>query len=427
FGQTANQRVWKRNVTDVELIGADEELMEMLVGADVVSGSLENVFCNEDTIVKALMRSGATYEKALDGVVKGCYEYAVKGESVGISFNTFNALKPVELVFFNGKDLKTGIKLGLDTGNVEDFKTFEEFYKAYLQQFSFLINNSLICLDALERRIANVNPAPLYSATVPLCVETMTDALDGGIKNVSDMLLNGFGTAIDALMAVYELVFERKQTTLKELKTALSQNWDGFETLRLKALLCKHKYGANDEIADFYACALHRFFADSFASRKNTHGSYYEYELHSALAFIDQGRNTAATPDGRKAGEETSKNGSPTMGADRRGVTALIRSATKLDLTLADSGACLDVMLHPSAVSGKDGLDSFYAVVDTYMQQGGASVHFNILNADLLRDAQKNPQKYRNLQVRVCGWNVLWNNMRKAEQDAYILRAENVV
>ena len=389
-------------------------------------GNSSFVFCNSDTIVKAMMRSGATYEKALDAVIKGCYEYAIKGECVGISFNTFNALKPVELVFFNGKDKKTGIEIGLQTGNIEDFTSFEQFYKAYLAQFRYLIENSLICLDALERRIEHINPAPLYSATVPNCVNTMTDALGGGILNVSDMLLNGFGTAVDALMAVYELVFEKKVTTMKELSLAVAKNWKGFEKLRQKALSCKHKYGVNDEIADFYACALHRFFADAFASRKNTHGGNYEYELHSALAFIQQGEHTAATPDGRFDGEETSKNGSPTMGADKKGVTALIASATKLDLALADSGACLDVMLHPSAISGEDGLRAFYGVLDTYFKQGGASVHFNVLSAELLEDAQKNPQKYRNLQVRVCGWNVLWNNMKKSEQDAYIRRAKSI-
>lgn len=123
---------------------------------------------------------------------------------------------------------------------------------------------------------------------------------------------------------------------------------------------------------------------------------------------------------------ETSKNASPTPGVDKNGVTALISSATTMDLSLSDSGACLDVMLHPSAVQGKDGLDVLYAVLYTYISKGGASIHFNIFNADILRDAQKHPEKYQNLQVRVCGWNVLWNNMNKHEQDAYIRRAENI-
>ena len=133
-----------------------------------------------------------------------------------------------------------------------------------------------------------------------------------------------------------------------------------------------------------------------------------------------------ATPDGRKAGEENSKNASPSPGADRNGITALIRSATRIDTVLCNGGFCLDAMLHPSAVQGEDGLAALHGVLMTYMNRGGASIHFNIFSADTLRDAQKNPEKYRNLQVRVCGWNVLWNRLDRKEQDAYILRAENI-
>jgi formate C-acetyltransferase len=148
--------------------------------------------------------------------------------------------------------------------------------------------------------------------------------------------------------------------------------------------------------------------------------------MHSARAFIIHGEKTKATPDGRKAGQELSKNASPTPGADRNGITALIKSATAVDTALCDIGFCLDTMLHPSAVQGEDGLIAFKAVLDTYFAKGGQSIHFNVFNPDMLRDAQKHPEKYKNLQVRVCGWNILWNNMEKKEQDAYILRAEHI-
>jgi pyruvate-formate lyase len=130
--------------------------------------------------------------------------------------------------------------------------------------------------------------------------------------------------------------------------------------------------------------------------------------------------------DGRKAGEETSKNASPQPGADREGVTALIHSATTINNQLANVGFCLDVMLHPTTIQGEGGLDVLYHVMRTYMDKGGQSIHFNVFDSTLLRDAQAHPEKYENLQVRVCGWNVLWNNMPKSEQDAYILRAENI-
>ncbi len=400
----------------------------LLKALDMVrSGTSSMVFVSEDTALKALMRNGATYDEALDSVIKGCYEYTTKANCIGISFNTFNALKPIALVFNNGKDKATGIQVGIETGDVTRFASFKEFYSAYLAQFDNIIENSLHCLDHMEKYIHEVNPSSLYSATIPACMETMTDALDGGIKNVSDMLINGFASAIDALMAVYELVYEKKVTTLAELKDALDNNWEGYEKLRLKALGCKHKFGIGDKMSDSYANALHQFFSSHFVGRKNCHGDNYEYELHSARAFIEQGKKTEATPDGRKDWEDTSKNVSPTTGMDKNGITALITSATSIDLSVSDSGACLDAMLHPSSVQGEDGLEVLYGVLNTYILKGGASIHFNIFDADTLRDAQVHPEKYRNLQVRVCGWNVLWNNMAKEEQDAYILRAENII
>ena len=395
--------------------------LEMIKG-----GSTSIVFCNEDIIIKSMMRSGASYEEACNAVVKGCYEYALRAGSIGISFNTFNALKPIVLVFNRGVDPSTGLKIGLDTGDINKMSSFEEFYSAYLTQFGYVVDEATKWIDALEKHIHSVNPTLMYSATIPKCVETLTDANDSGIKNVSDMLLNGLGSATDALMAVYELVYETKTVTLEKLAYALSKNWDGYELLRQKALRCKHKYGVGDKIADLYASAIHQFFASRFHGKKNCHGGNYEYELHSARAFIDMGKGTEATPDGRRTGDETSKNASPTTGMDRNGVTALIQSATALDMSLSDSGACLDCMLHPSTVQGERGVDILYGVLMTYMKLGGASIHFNIFSPDMLRDAQANPEKYQNLQVRVCGWNVLWNNMSKSEQDAYIKRAEEI-
>ena len=172
---------------------------------------------------------------------------------------------------------------------------------------------------------------------------------------------------------------------------------------------------------------MHVYFESLVSGQRSVYGGKAAYELHSARSFIDQSKSIGATPDGRFAGDESSKNASPSIGADTNGVTALISSATSLDMSLSCAGACLDAMLHPSAVAGDDGTEAFLAVLRTYMDKGGASIHFNVFNADILRDAQSHPEKYKNLQVRVCGWNVLWNNMAKSEQDAYIKRAESII
>lgn len=392
----------------------------------VRSGMNNLVFIGEDTMVKAMMRSGATYEQAIDSVIKGCYEYALKNHAIGISFSTFSALKPVSLVMHNGMDLLKNIQLGIQTGDVTELLTFEDFYAAYRAQFAAIIRDALTWLDMTEPYIHDINPTTFFSVTVPGCVEKLQNANDGGLLCISNVWLNGLGSAVDALMAVKELVYDAKVTTLAELRTALERNWEGYEVLRRRALACKHKYGNGDPVADHYANAIHQFFAAQFAGRKNCWGGHYEYELHSARSFIKMGSRTEATPDGRFAGDETSKNASPAPGSDKKGVTALIRSATTLDLSLSDSGACLDCMLHPSAVEGEDGLKVLRGVLQTYMDRGGASIHFNIFSSDVLRKAQEEPEKYRNLQVRVCGWNTRWVDMARKEQEAYILRAENI-
>jgi len=384
------------------------------------------VFCNEEIIIKSLMSRGATYDVACDSVISGCYEYKTKRGGVGISGTYINALKPVSLVFENGFDSVSKKQIGPKTGNVEEFKSFEDFYRAYLKQLEHVTLTIADAMGELERRVQDINPSIMFSATLPECTETMTDALDGGIENNSSFLLCGLGTAVDALMSVYELVFEKKVTTLSEMKRALENNWEGFEVLRKMALGASHKYGNGDKISDSYALAITRTVADLLHGRRNSHGGRCGLELHSARMFILHGEKTLATPDGRRAGEEMSKNASPTPGADRQGITSLIHSATAIDSSLCDTGFCLDAMLHPSAVQGEEGMEALYAVLRTYMNKGGASIHFNIFNAELLKDAQKNPDKYKNLQVRICGWNALWNNLDKKEQDAYILRAENI-
>lgn len=393
----------------------------------VQGGNTSLVFCHDEMIVKCLMARGATYEEGLDSVISGCYEYKGKRGAVGISGSHVNLLKPISYVFDNGFDRFSNLQIGIETGALENIRTFDDFYGAYLRQLRHITLTYIDALRSFEGTMYGINPASMFSPTMKPCVETLTDAYDNAIANGSTLLVSGLATAVDSLMAVRELVFEKKVTTLTELKTALEKDWVGYELLQRKALNSRHKYGRGDEMSDHYAAAIVRFISNLVSGSKNGHENGYLFELHSARAFILQGEKTLATPDGRKSGEELSKNASPQPGMDRDGVTALIHSATTIDTTLANVGFCLDVMLHPTTVQGENGVDVLYQVMRTYMDKGGQSIHFNIFNADMLRDAQAYPEKYANLQVRVCGWNVLWNNMSKEEQDAYILRAENIV
>ena len=398
-----------------------------LVFSMVRKGRNSFVFCCEPGMMRAVMSYGASYEEARTMDIRGCYETGVRANEVAATTGYVNALKPVEYVFSNGFDRRIGKQVGRKTGELSCMTRFEDFYQAVLLQWTELIEETIRLSKNFEPYLGTINPSNLYSGTIEGSLKKGVDAYQCGVKfNNSDVLNCGFASLVDSVMAVWEFVYERQEITLSELGAALEQNWSGYEELRTKILKSPHKYGNGDEITDQYAKAMAAYFAMRVNLRKNARGGVYKAIMHSAMEFIWQGKRTGATPDGRFAGEEISKNASPAPGMDRNGVTALIKSALKLQPYIYPESFCLDVMLHPSAVSGEDGFTVLKALLLTYLDHDGMSIQFNVFDADTLRDAQKHPEKYQNLQVRVCGWNVLWNNLSRAEQNAYILRSENI-
>lgn len=385
------------------------------------------VFCCEPAMIKAIMGYGATYEEALNYDIRGCYETGVRANEVCSTSGYVNAAKAVEFVFTNGFDTVTNKQVGIKTGEISEIKTFEDFYFAFLKQWEYLIEQSMKITNDAERFLAFVNPSSMYSATIETSLKNGRDGYGGGVKFNNNAILNcGFASAVDSLIAVKEFVFDKKEISLTELARVLKNNWQGYELLQAKVKKSTHKYGNNDTVADTYASAMASYFANKVNNVPNGRGGVYKAIFHSARAFVIQGEKTGALPYGRLAGEELSKNASAVPGVDKNGITALIESATKLSPSDYHESFCLDIMLHPSAVDGENGFNIFKGILMTYLKKGGQSIQFNIFNTETLRDAQKNPEKYKNLQVRVCGWNTLWNNMSKKEQDTYILRAENI-
>lgn len=385
------------------------------------------VFCCESGMIKAVMTYGATYDEALNMDIRGCHETGVRANEVSTGTGYVNALKAVEYVFSNGFDSRTDKQFGLKTGELKDLKTFDDFYSAVLKQWESLIEMTIDVSLQYEKYLSFINPSNMYSATIEGALKKGCDAYQNGVKfNNSAILNSGFASLIDAVMAVKEFVYDKKIVTLEILAKALAANWSGFEDLHTQIVKSPHKYGNDDEETNRYTEAMSSYFMSKVNNRPNARGGVYKAQMHSALQFVLQGKKTGATPGGRYAGDEISKNGSPSVGMDREGVTALIKSALKARPYTYCESFCLDVMLHPSAVNGDDGLEIMKSLLFMYMKNGGQSIQFNVFNADTLRDAQKHPDKYKNLQVRVCGWNVLWNNLSKDEQEAYIKRAENI-
>ena len=391
-------------------------------------GKSSFVFCCVPGMIRALMGCyGTTYEEARDCDISGCNEMHVRADEANMISGILNVSKAVSYVFDNGYDGIYGKQIGVRTGDVTKFSSFDEFYSAVIAQLTHLIDEALGMARKYEHYVAEVNPSVMLSATMKRALEKKVDAYAFGVKYpTSSILYNAYATTVDSILAVKELVFDKKKATLADFKSALDNNWEGYEWLRQKALRAEHKYGINDGEADVYARALHTWLSMYITGQKNSRGGVYKTGAPSTLHFIKQGKTTKATPDGRRMGEELSKNSAPVIGMERRGVTAMINSALKTVPSLNSEAYVLDVMLHPSAARGEEGLAAMRELVKSYMRRDGVSIQFNVYNAEMLRDAQENPEKYKNLQVRISGWSILWNDLSPEEQEAYIIRAEGL-
>lgn len=314
------------------------------------------VFVSEDSIKRALLGIGCTGEEARTCAISGCYEFIPLGRGNGTAPGWINILKPVELVLNNGTDPLSGVKCGSTTGELSEIKTFDDFYAAYIRQLDHIIESTIACANDFEQYLHYVSPAQVYSATIKNSLKTAKDAFqDGSIYNISGIFNAGFATAVDALMVIKEFVFGKQEVSLPEFRDILKADWKGHEKLRLKALRYKNKFGNGIEDVDAFAEGLARFLANKINLRPNARNGFYVAAMHSARAFIRLGDKTGATPDGRLAGEEMSKNISPTMGMDVNGVTALIKSVTRIDSALFPGDFALDVMMHPATVQEKMG------------------------------------------------------------------------
>ena len=311
------------------------------------------VFVCEEGIRRMMMGEGYPEEIARTCDIRGCYEPAPRALGNITGAGHVNMLKPVELVFNDGVDPKTGYFCDCGAAKLADIHSFREFYAAYMKYLDNIIETTYICSYEFEKYLQYINPAQLYSITIAHSLETAKDAFaDGSVYNITSLLCAGLGTAVDALMAVKEFVFDRGELTLAEFRDILRNNWEGAEKLRLRILRSRNKYGNGIPEVDCYAAALAHYFGGKLNLRPNSRGGWYQASGHSARTFIIMGERTGATPDGRRAGEEMSKNISPTMGADVNGVTALIDSATAIDSADLPGDFPLDVMMHPATVQG---------------------------------------------------------------------------
>ncbi|MBO5938500.1 MAG: hypothetical protein J6Q82_03260 [Clostridia bacterium] len=389
-------------------------------------GNNSIVFVNDDTMQKALLREGATKEEARLCHVTGCYEYS-RQDSYFAQMNMLNLLKPFEYTLHEGYDPITGNRSGLPCPPPSAFESFDDLLAEFKRQFCHIVNEAIEVVNGFEGYLSYMNPLSMLSATFPTCLERGRDAIVGGARyNDSTIAFGGLADLGDSLMMIKKYVYEQKKLTLSEFVSILDQNFEGHETFRQMLLRDREKYGNNLPRADEMTISLAKFCIDHVYGRPNAkeRGGIWKCNFHVARHSYIWGDKTAACPSGRKCGEELSKNLSPALGQAREGITATVLSFTKLDNTVMASNFSLDLAFLPSAVRGEEGLEAMYGVLMTFNRRGGHAVHFNVFDAEMLREAQANPEKYADLQIRVSGWNVLWNNIDRWEQDGFIRQAE---
>lgn len=395
-----------------------------LVLSCIRGGNSSFVFVQDRIAIKSLTDVGIQERDARNYVPIGCYEPAVWGMEMGCTGNGgVNLPKAVEFVFANGRDLRTGKKGGVKTGTIH---SYEEFIAALKKQIAYMTEQATGYVVKIEPYYGLVSPDPLLSCQYDRSVELGVDVYEGGATyNNSSMYFYSIASLTDAICAVKKLVFEEKRFTFEQLGEILANNWEGHEKERLQALRLPEKYGNNNAAADAVATEFADFCAGLVNNKPNGRGGVFKAALFSIDNCFRTGERTMATPDGRKAGEPLSKNLCAVTAMDKKGITALVHSVTRLDHSKFPNGSVLDFVLHPSAVAGEDGLTAFYGILMTYFKKGGLAMHGNVFNAEDLKNAQKDPERYKNLQVRVCGWNAYFVNLSKAEQDAFIRQAEN--
>lgn len=401
----------------------DKALVRFILDS-IREGKSSFVFINTEAARRALEHIGIEPRDAARLTVYGCYEYAAEGTEVPCTCGSYiNMAKALELAMNNGVDVLSGKAVGVATGG--DFGDFESFLEAVRTQLAHILRQTMSVLSCYDGFMGRINPSLLMSPTYESSVTRGVELYSGGAKyNNTSVVGVGIATLVDSLLAVKQLVFDRKLVTFGYLGEILRNDWEGQERLRN---LCRNgcgKYGNHDPEADKLAKELVDLAAELVNGKENGRGGVFRWGQFSVNIRDSFGRASGASPDGRFSGEPLSKNAVASIGQDKKGVTALLASVLKLDASRIPDGVVADVVLHHSAVKGEAGMAAFEGLLTTFMARGGGSIHFNVLSPEVLRKAQAEPEKYKNLQIRLCGWNVRFVNLNKREQDEFILQAE---
>ncbi len=380
---------------------------------------------NADLIVQELVRQGKTLDDARRGGSSGCVEVGAFGKESYTLTGYFNMPKVLEITLHNGKDPRSGKKIGIETGNPEQFAGFDDFFNAFVRQMRHFVDIKVRGNNVIERLYARYMPAPFLSLLIDDCIATGTDYHDGGARyNTTYIQGVGLGSLTDMMSAVRYHVFDRKNLSMTALLTALADDFSGHERTRLMLMNKTPRYGNDDDYADDIMKSLFEAYFAAVDGRKNTKNGAYHINLLPTTCHVYFGSVTGATPDGRRAREPLSEGISPVQGADRKGPTAVLKSAAKMD-HVRTGGTLLNQKFTPQLLKTDADLDRLVQLIRTYFKLDGHHIQFNVADAATLRAAQQHPEKYRDLIVRVAGYSDYFCDLSQALQEEIIARTEH--
>ena len=428
-------------------------------------------YYNDEVIIPSMLSRGVSLEDARNYCIIGCVEPQAPGKTDGWHDAAFfNMLRPLELVFSNGKS--KGEQISIKTGEIDSLDTYEKFFKAYEAQMDYMIKLLVNSDNAIDKAHARRCPLPFLSAMVEDCIGRGKSVQEGGaVYNFTGPQGFGIANMADALYAVKTLVYDEKKYTLAEVKAALEANFSGDapvisaedvtikiagelgnknvelneEIIReiyknvkeaqggssdprfaqlLEDINALPKFGNDDDIVDEFAREAAYTYTRPMEQYKNPRGGMFQAGLYPVSANVPLGAQTGATPDGRLAFTPIADGVSPAAGRDVNGPTAAANSVSKLDHGIASNGTLFNMKFHPSALKGDEGLYNFVSLIRAYFDRKGMHVQFNVVSRETLIDAQKNPENYKNLVVRVAGYSALFTTLSRSLQDDIINRTE---
>lgn len=380
---------------------------------------------NSDLIVEELTRQGKSLADARCGGSSGCVEVGAFGKEAYILTGYFNLPKIFELTLNNGRDPRTGAQLGPQTGDPRTFASFDALFAAFERQLQHFVDIKVRGNNVIERLYAAFMPCPFLSLLIDDCIARGLDYHNGGARYNSSYIQGvGIGSLTDMLSAVKYHVYEQRSLTMDDLLAALREN---FADERIRLLLANRtpRFGNDDERADALTVRIFEAYFNAVDGRHNTRGGEYHINLLPTTVHVYFGSVTGATPDGRRAGQPLSEGVSPVQGADRCGPTAVLRSVARMDHART-GGTLLNQKFTPQLLADEAGLNGLVQLIRAYFAMRGHHIQFNVVDAETLRAAQRDPQSHRDLIVRVAGYSDYFCDLSETLQNEIIARTEQV-